>query len=191
MLIKYNRAKVYGWHNTYTFTKAIEEMVIDSLREDIPTFIIRPSGITTSYVEPFPGWIQGFKGFDPLIVFYGKGEYPCALYDPNCLIDVVLVDVVVNATMAAIAKHGYIQNPEINVYHIASSYVNPFLVSQLFDYCYELCSSSPFVNSKGDEVKVEKMKYFDNMSDFSNYILKKLLKQHDEVQDLIEVEPFK
>ncbi|KAH0737669.1 hypothetical protein KY290_036374 [Solanum tuberosum] len=89
-------------------------MVIDSLREDIPTVIIRPSGITTSYVEPFPGWIQGFMGFDPPIVFYGKGEYPCAVWDPNCLIDVVPVDVVVNATMAAIAKHGYVQHPEIN-----------------------------------------------------------------------------
>ncbi|KAK4731347.1 hypothetical protein R3W88_024335 [Solanum pinnatisectum] len=167
------------------------EMVIDTLREDIPTVIIRPSGITTSYEEPFPGWIQGFKAFDPLIVFYGKGEYPCALCDPNCLIDVVPIDMVVYATMAAIAKHGYVQCPKINVYHVASSYVNPLLVSQLFDYCYEIFSSSPFVNSKGDEVKVKKMKYFDNMSDFSNYISKKLLKQHNEVQDSIEVEHSK
>ncbi|WMV45306.1 hypothetical protein MTR67_038691 [Solanum verrucosum] len=41
----------------------------------------------------------------------------------------VAVDVVVNATMAAIAKHGYIQHPEIKIYHRASSYVNPLLVS--------------------------------------------------------------
>lgn len=115
-----NRAKLYGWHDTYSFTKAIGEMVIDIMREDIPTVIIRPSAITTSYEEPFPGWIQGFRSydyciqlwfsfnlfivftkfllcylllshrvFDPLIIFYGKGEYPCALCDPNCLIDVV------------------------------------------------------------------------------------------------------
>ncbi|KAK6779940.1 hypothetical protein RDI58_022124 [Solanum bulbocastanum] len=98
---------------------------------------------------------------------------------------------VVNATMAAIAKHGYVQRPKINVYHVASSYVNPILVSQLFNYCYEIFSSSPFVNSKEDEVKVKKMKYFDNMLDFSNYILKKFFNQHDEVQDLIEVEHSK
>ncbi|KAF3662196.1 putative fatty acyl-CoA reductase 2-like [Capsicum annuum] len=34
-------------------------------------------------------------------------------------------DMVVNATMAAIAKHGYLQNPELNVYHLASSSQNP------------------------------------------------------------------
>jgi len=92
--------------------------------------------------------------------------------------------VVVNATMAAIAKHGNLQSPELNVYHVASSYVNPLSSSQLLNYSYEFFSSFPFVNSKGDQVKVNKMKYFDNMLDYSNYISKELLKQHDEVGEL-------
>ncbi|KAM3341008.1 hypothetical protein P3S68_028643 [Capsicum galapagoense] len=74
--------------------------------------------------------------------------------------------------------------PELNVYHAASAFVNPLLVSQLFDYFYEFFQSLPYVNSKGDQVKVKKMKYFDNISNFSNYIFE----QHDEVQDLTEVE---
>ncbi|KAH0632662.1 hypothetical protein KY284_035448 [Solanum tuberosum] len=115
------RAKLYGWHDTYSFTKAMSEMVIDSMREDIPIVIIRPSIITTSYEQPFPGWIQGFRVIDPIITFYGKGVFPSIFADPNCLIDVVPVDMVVNATMAAIAKHGYLQGPELNVYHVASS----------------------------------------------------------------------
>ncbi|XP_055811632.1 fatty acyl-CoA reductase 2, chloroplastic-like [Solanum dulcamara] len=186
------RAKLYGWHDTYSFTKAIGEMVINSMREDIPIVIIRPSTITSSYEQPFPGWVQGFRVIDPAIVFYGKGDFPAVLADPNCIVDVVSVDVVVNATMAAIAKHGYLQSPELNVYHVASSFVNPLLSSQLLNYCYEFFSSFPFVNSKGDQVKVKKMKYCDNMSDFSNYISKELLKQHDEVGELThEVEHSK
>ncbi|MCD7453421.1 hypothetical protein HAX54_020839 [Datura stramonium] len=118
-----------------------------------------------------------------------KWEFPGVLADPNCVIDVVPVDMVVNATMVAIAKHGYSQSPELNVYHVASSSsINPLLVSQLFDYCNEFFHSFPFVNSKGDQVKLKKMRYFDNISDFSNYISEQLIEQHDEVQELIEVE---
>ncbi|KAM3217399.1 hypothetical protein P3L10_026842 [Capsicum annuum] len=161
------------------------------MREDIPIVVVRPSTITTSYQEPFPGWIQGFRVIDPTIIFYGKGELPGVLANPNLPIDVVPVDMVVNATMAAIAKHGHLKIPELNVYHVASASVNPLLVSQLFDYCYEFFQSVPYVNSKGDQVRVKKMKYFDNISNFSNYIFEELLKQHDEVRDLTEVEHSK
>ncbi|XP_059306065.1 fatty acyl-CoA reductase 2, chloroplastic-like [Lycium ferocissimum] len=120
------RAKLYGWQDTYSFTKAIGDMMIDSMRDEIPILILRPSIITSSYKEPFPGWIQGFRAIDPLIFFYGKGDLPGLLCDPDCFVDVVPVDMVVNATMAAIAKHGYLQNPElINVYHVASTSLNP------------------------------------------------------------------
>ncbi|PHU06733.1 hypothetical protein BC332_23222 [Capsicum chinense] len=177
------RAKLYGWQDTYSFTKAIGEMVIDNMREDIPIVIIRPSVITSTYEEPFPGWIQGFRVIDPLLIFYGKGEYTCCFGDPSSLVDVVPVDVVVNTTMAAIVKHGHLQIPELNVYHATSSYMNPLSLSQLFNYCFEFFSSSPSVNSKGDQIKIKKMIFFDNMSDFTNYILEKLLKEQ-EVHDL-------
>ncbi|PHT38386.1 hypothetical protein CQW23_21959 [Capsicum baccatum] len=185
------RAKLFGWQNTYSFTKAIGEMVIENMREDIPIVIVCPSTMTTSYQEPFPGWIQGFRVIDPTIIFYGKGEFPGILANPNLPIDVVPVDMVVNATMAAITKHGHLKIPELNVYHVASASVNPLLVSQFFDYCYEFFQSVPYVNSKGDQVMVKKMKYFDNISNFSNYIFEQLLKQHDEVRDLTEVEHSK
>nr|XP_009775387.1 PREDICTED: fatty acyl-CoA reductase 2-like [Nicotiana sylvestris] len=94
------------------------------------------------------------QGNRPCNCFLAKGVLPGTLGDPNCLIDMVPVDMVVNATMAAIAKHGYVQSPQLNVYHVASASVNPVSVSQLFDYCYEYFDSFPFVNSKGDRVKL-------------------------------------
>ncbi|KAH0634706.1 hypothetical protein KY284_037492 [Solanum tuberosum] len=118
------RAKLYGWQDTYTFTKAIGEMMINNMRHEIPILIIRPSIITSSYKEPFPGWMQGFRTIDPLIFFYRKGDLPCLLGDPNCLVDLIPVDLVVNATMAAIAKHGYLQSPQLNVYHLATTFVS-------------------------------------------------------------------
>ncbi|EEF27702.1 conserved hypothetical protein [Ricinus communis] len=53
------RAEKYGWHDTYAFTKAMGEMVIDSMRGEVPVVIIRPSIIESTYKEPFSGWIQG------------------------------------------------------------------------------------------------------------------------------------
>lgn len=57
------RAKQHGWENTYTFTKAMGEMLITNERENIPVVIIRPSVIESAYREPFPGWIEGNRYF--------------------------------------------------------------------------------------------------------------------------------
>ncbi|WMV44486.1 hypothetical protein MTR67_037871, partial [Solanum verrucosum] len=62
----------------------------------------------------------------------------------------VPVDMVVNTTIAAMAKHGNLQNPQLNVYHVASSSINPLSFSQIFDYSYDFFKLFPFVNSKGD-----------------------------------------
>lgn len=55
------RANKFGWQDTYVFTKAMGEMMIDSMRGDIPVVIIRPSVIESTYKEPFPGWMEGSR----------------------------------------------------------------------------------------------------------------------------------
>lgn len=57
------RARMYGWQDTYVFTKAMGEMMIDTMREDIPVVIIRPSIIESTCKEPFPGWMEGIRYF--------------------------------------------------------------------------------------------------------------------------------
>lgn len=41
------------------FTKAMGEMLIDKMRDDIPVVIIRPSVIESTFKDPFPGWMEG------------------------------------------------------------------------------------------------------------------------------------
>ncbi|KAF7820627.1 Male sterility, NAD-binding protein [Senna tora] len=55
------RAKLYGWPNTYVFTKAMGEMLLSHFKDNIPLIIIRPTMVTSTYKEPFPGWIEGFS----------------------------------------------------------------------------------------------------------------------------------
>ncbi|KAH6770427.1 hypothetical protein C2S52_015230 [Perilla frutescens var. hirtella] len=168
------RAKFYGWYNTYHLSKAMAEMVIHETRGDIPMLIIRPSVIESCYKQPYPGWIQGNRMFDPIIISYGKGQLPAFLGDPNTPMDIIPLDIVVNTTIAAIAKHGFMGKSELNVYQLASGFVNPLRVLEFFEYIHEYFSSDPLIESESFTRinyydNLAKIKYFDNFDDFSKY----------------------
>ncbi|KAL7134061.1 hypothetical protein ABFS83_11G001800 [Erythranthe nasuta] len=164
------RAKKYGWQDTYVFTKAMGEMMIDNLRGEVPVVVIRPSVIESTYKEPFPGWMEGNRMMDPIILQYGKGQLTGFLVDPNGVLDVVPADMVVNATLAAMAKHGEAGKPEYNIYQVASSVVNPLVFRDLAELLYQHFNSSPFMDSTGNPVRVPKMKLFHSMEDFSSHL---------------------
>ncbi|KAF6153512.1 hypothetical protein GIB67_027379 [Kingdonia uniflora] len=95
------RARQYGWPNTYAFTKAMGEMLIGLLRGDLPVTILRPSIITSTIREPFPGWTEGIR----YLIGYGKGKIPCFLADPALVIDLIPGDMVANAMVVASVLH--------------------------------------------------------------------------------------
>lgn len=166
------RAKKYGWQDTYVFTKAMGEMVIDNMRGDIPVVIIRPSVIESTFKEPFPGWIEGNRMMDPVIIYYGKGQLTGFLVNPNGVLDVVPADMVVNATLAAMARHGAIKKQEINVYQITSSVVNPLVFEDLSQLVSKHYDSQPCLDSKGNPIRVPPLKLFVSMDDFSSHLWK-------------------
>ncbi|AES88384.1 fatty acyl-CoA reductase [Medicago truncatula] len=55
------RANLHGWPNTYTFTKAMGEMLLVHHKDDVPLIIIRPTMVTSTSKDPFPGWIEGLR----------------------------------------------------------------------------------------------------------------------------------
>lgn len=79
---------------------------------------------------------------------------------------------VVNAILAAIAKHGQvsIQKPEIKVYQISSAVTNPLVFKYLMRLFHEHFDSSPLLDSKGSPIRVPLMKLFTSMEDFSAHI---------------------
>ncbi|KAK9128285.1 hypothetical protein Syun_017082 [Stephania yunnanensis] len=164
------RARLYGWQDTYVFTKAMGEMLIDTMRGEIPVVIIRPSVIESTFGEPFSGWMEGNRMMDPIVLYYGKGQLTGFLVDPKGVLDVVPADMVVNAMLAAMAKHGAAENPGMNVYQIASSVVNPLIFQDLAKHMFEHFSSSPYLDSRGRPIHVSKMKLFDSMDEFSSHI---------------------
>lgn len=75
------------------------------------------------------------------------------------------VDVVVNSTIAAIAKHGMTNKSELNVYHVASGVANPLRFSEFFEIIHDYFKSTPLFMSN----KIKKIECFDNFKDFSKY----------------------
>ncbi len=96
------RARSVGWTDVYTFTKALGERVAEQewAGQGHRLSIVRPSIIESALRHPFPGWIDGFKVADPLIMAYAKGALPEFPGLPDSVLDVIPVDYVVNVMLA-------------------------------------------------------------------------------------------
>ena len=69
-----NTTEILGsYPNTYTFTKALCERLIKRRRGDLPMTIVRPAIINTSYLEPFPGWLDSIAAAAAYFMFIGLG----------------------------------------------------------------------------------------------------------------------
>jgi 1-acyl-sn-glycerol-3-phosphate acyltransferase len=112
-----------GWRDTYTFTKAMGEQLFSRHRGDVPGLILRPSIIESALRTPTPGWIDGYRMMDPLIVGYARRQLTAFPGDPEAILDVVPVDTVVNALLMAIPFAHTGEGPE--VYQVASGVDNP------------------------------------------------------------------
>jgi fatty acyl-CoA reductase len=98
------RARFYGWQDTYVFTKAMGEQMLAAERGDVPLAIIRPSIVEGALQEPFPGWIEGVRMADPLILAYGKGLIRGFVGDSTGVLDLVPVDAVVSVMLASLPE---------------------------------------------------------------------------------------
>ena len=124
-------ARRRGWNDTYTFTKAMGEQMVSRYHGGVPTLIYRPSIIESAFEAPEPGWLDGYRMVDPLIVAYGKGQLPDFPGSPDALLDMVPVDMVVNSLLAAIpAAHA---SQGVNVYQLATSSDNPLALRTFCD----------------------------------------------------------
>uniref|UniRef100_A0ACD6AL13 Uncharacterized protein n=1 Tax=Avena sativa TaxID=4498 RepID=A0ACD6AL13_AVESA len=157
------RACHFGWPNVYTFTKAMGEILLGQRRENVPVVIIRPTMVTSTYQDPFPGWIEGARTIDALIVAYDEQAFPCFLGDRRNIIDVIPADIVINAAMVAIA----FRNEEVQViYHVGSSLQNPLSLYSFEDACWDYFSINPRILENGKALPNRRPYLFKNVSFF-------------------------
>ncbi|CAH8386026.1 unnamed protein product [Eruca vesicaria subsp. sativa] len=163
------RAKLHGWPNTYVFTKAMGEMLIGNYRENLPLVIIRPTMITSTIAEPFPGWIEGLRTIDSVIVAFGKGRLKYLLADSNSIFDLIPADMVVNAMIATATAHSGETGMQ-TIYHVGSSFQNPITFGQLHDNTARYFANKPLVARDGSPIIVSKVTILPTMGQFSLYM---------------------
>lgn len=163
------RACHFGWPNVYTFTKAMGEMLLEQQRGDLPVVIIRPTMVTSTYQDPFPGWIEGARTIDALIVAYNEQAFPCFVGDLKDTMDAVPADMVVNATLVAMAVH-WNEKGQV-IYHVSSAIRNP-LTGQVFeDACWDYFSIHPRVLENGKALENRRPYLFKRFAYFRAYLI--------------------
>ena len=146
------RAKSLGWPDAYSFTKALAEMAVlersDWTHPDgFPLTIVRPSIIESALKEPSPGWVRGFRMADPIILAFGRGALPEFPGIADAVVDVVPVDLVVNAICAAAAA-----DPPEHVVHVATGARNPMLYRDLVLYVHDYFHQHPYLDEDGQPI---------------------------------------
>ncbi len=84
------RARHWGWTNTYTYTKSLGEQMILTDRS-VASTIVRPAIVESSIRYPFPGWNEGFNTTAPLMYLMLKGHRNVPMGTDTAL-DVIPVD---------------------------------------------------------------------------------------------------
>ncbi|WCJ41790.1 Fatty acyl-CoA reductase 3 [Euphorbia peplus] len=123
------RAKKYGWPNTYVFTKAMGEMIVEYMKGNLPVIIIRPTMVTSTFQQPFPGWIEGVKTIDAIVVSWGKGKLKYFVTDLSAIVDLIPADMVINAIIVTMVAHA---NKRCNGKAIKSS--NPTILKSMDNF---------------------------------------------------------
>lgn len=150
-------ARRRGWNDTYTYTKAMGEQMILKTRRHVPTVVLRPSVIESTLSEPCPGWLDGLRMADPLIVAIGKGRLRSLPLNPNVTLDLVPADVVVNALLASIpAIQG---KDEVQIYQVATGSTNPITLGELYTLIRGYFRKHPMLRNDGEPIKVRRLRF--------------------------------
>ncbi|TKY67087.1 fatty acyl-CoA reductase 4 [Spatholobus suberectus] len=163
------RANFYGWPNTYAFTKAMGEMHVLHHKDNVPLIIIRPTMVTSTYKDPFSGWIEGLRTLDSIIYGYGQGEITSFLGHPKTILDTIPADLVINCVITAIVACSN-QAPKNFIYHVSSSLRNPLKISDVRNSCYHYFTKVPYKNKNGKPIIVSKATLLSSMCAFDIYM---------------------
>ncbi|MFA0783003.1 AMP-binding protein [Fervidibacter sacchari] len=166
------RAKLRGFNDTYTYTKWLGERLLVKECDDIPTLILRPAIIESTLKEPEPGWIENQRMADPLIIGFAERKLVDFPGDPDCVVDLIPCDFVVNAVIAAIAAMGRgawcvgregkttfprppSLVPRLVVLQIATSTQNLLTLRDVVRWCVEYFERNPLLDRNGRPLKVK------------------------------------
>jgi alcohol-forming fatty acyl-CoA reductase len=150
-------ANAMGFSDIYSFTKAMAEHAVVELHGQIPLSIVRPSIIESALAEPFPGWLEGFRMAEPLILAFGRGILRDFSGLPDSLLDIIPADFVVNTVLAVAANPPPDAKPR--VYHAASGTRNPLRFRRVADEATRYFGEHPLRDRYGQAIGTPEWTY--------------------------------
>jgi alcohol-forming fatty acyl-CoA reductase len=143
-------ANSMGFSDIYSFTKAMAEHAVVELHGDVPLSIVRPSIIESALAEPFPGWLEGFRMAEPLILAFGRNILRDFSGLPDSLLDIIPADFVVNTVLAVAANPPPDSKPRI--YHAASGSRNPLRLRRVAEEAERYFTAHPLRDRYGQAI---------------------------------------
>lgn len=149
------RAHSLGWTDIYTFTKAMAERVGEEMWSgaDRRLSFVRPAIIESAVKHPFPGWIDGFKVADPLIMAYAKGQLPEFPGLADSVLDIIPVDHIVGVVLA-LATQDVDRRGNDAYYQVASGNSNPLPLHAMASIVREYFRVHPLTGDDGKAIQV-------------------------------------
>lgn len=148
------RAESLGWTDVYTLTKAFAERAAEQMwaGNGHRLSFVRPAIVESSLRHPFPGWIDGFKVADPLIMAYARGMLPEFPGVADSVLDVVPVDYVVNVILAVAAVPSAAGAAQY--FHVSSGNSNPLPIHRMFTNLNMFFTANPVPDPDGGTIAV-------------------------------------
>ncbi|XP_014485912.1 PREDICTED: putative fatty acyl-CoA reductase CG5065, partial [Dinoponera quadriceps] len=134
------------WPNSYTFTKAMAEMVVKVNGERLPIGIFRPSIVTNVAHEPLVGWGDNYYTMMGFIAPISKGLLRFVMCNSDCNASVVPVDITINALIASawdVFNQPQRRGDKMLIYNNVSTNDAPLTYGDFFFYSQISCQKYP------------------------------------------------
>ena len=122
------RARHWGWPNTYTYTKSIGEQIL--FASGLRCAINRPAVIESSLEFPIAGWNEGITTSAPIMYLSMRGMTGMPS-SATSVLDVIPVDTVAAGMILVLAE--LIDGSHRPVYQLGTSDVNPLPMTRLIE----------------------------------------------------------
>jgi alcohol-forming fatty acyl-CoA reductase len=143
-----------GWPDTYALTKALGERLLSERSRQ--TTIVRPTIIESALSWPRPGWLEGIKVADPLVLAYAARGLTHLAGEAGNRIDIVPVDLVANACVAAALRP---PSQPLRALAIGSSARNPLTLGGLAGQIRLYFEGEPLRRRSGEEIAIGELRF--------------------------------
>lgn len=119
-----------GWNDSYTFTKWMGEQILMKELQGQSLTIVRPAIIESTLKGPVPGWIEGVKVADAIILAYAREKISIFPGNKDAILDIIPADLVANSIILAAAEA--LSAPRAHrIYQCSSSEANPVRIREM------------------------------------------------------------